>query len=243
MIKLLMHVLRDHIRSQRILVECSAMAFTAFFVLRNLTESHATQATLVLYSFLMTLYTTSVLADSNEQPAAMQRILAMPNRESLLFAIGGSVLIIASVSYLLLSVIGTVLNPLAMLPLATTFLALPSVLLVIVTAIVLMMLMTPLIATTTQRLIILALITIPIAWNIVVTTINLSMPQIDGALVAALTTVWGIMLWPGFAVYNHAVNPLYDLVSIIMHLIHAAIMIGLYLIIRTWFKRKALTIA
>jgi hypothetical protein len=191
----------------------------------------------------MTLYTTSVLADSNEQPAAMQRILAMPNRESLLFAIGGSALIIASVSYLLLSVIGTVLNPLAMLPLTTTFLALPSVLLVIVTAIVLMMLMTPLIATTTQRLIILALITIPIAWNIVVTTINLSMPQIDVALVAALTTVWGIMLWPGFAVYNHAVNPLYDLVSIIMHLLHAAIMIGLYLIIRTWFKRKALTVA
>lgn len=243
MIKLLMLVLRDHIRGQRILVELSAMAFTAFFVLRNLTESHATQATLVLYSFLMTLYTTSVLADSNEQPAAMQRILAMPNRESLLFAIGGSALIISSVSYLVLSAVGTVLNPLAMPPLATTFLALPSVLLVIITAIILMMLMTPLIATTTQRLIILALVTIPIAWNIVVTTINLSMPQIDSALVAALTTVWGIMLWPGFAVYNHAVHPHYGLVSIIMHLIHAFVMAGLYLIIRTWFQRKALTVA
>lgn len=243
MMKLLMLVLRDHLRSQRMLVELSVMAFTALFVLRNLTESQATQASLVLYSFLMGLYTTSVLADSNEQPAAIQRLLAMPNRESLLFAIAGSGLIITGGSYLILSVAGMVLNPLAMPTLTTTLLALPSVVLVIITAIILMLLMTPLIATTTQRLIILAIVTIPIAWNIVVSTINLSMPQIDGALVAAITTVWGIMLWPGFAVYNHAVTPQYDLLSIVMHVVHAIIITGLYLVIRTWFQRKALTIA
>lgn len=243
MIKLLMLVLRDHIRSQRILIELTAMAGTAFFILRNQTESQAAQATLVLFSFLMALYTTSVIADSNEQPAAVQRLLAMPNRESLLFAIAGSVLTITGVSYLLLTAIGMVLNPFVMPPLTTTIMALPSVLLVITTAIVVMLLMTPLIATTTQRLIVLAIITTPITWNIVVSTINLSAPQIDGALVAAITTVWGIMLWPGFSVYNHAITPNYDLQSIIMHVIHTAIMAGLYLIIRTLFQRKALTIA
>lgn len=243
MTKLLMLVLRDHVRSQRMLVELAVMAFTAFFVLRNLTESHAAQATLTLYSFLMALYTTSVLADSNEQPAAMQRLLAMPNRESLLFAIGGSTLIITGTSYLVLSIVGTVLNPRAMPPITTTVLALPSIVLLIITATMLMLLMTPLIATTTQRLIILAIVTIPIAWNIVVSTVNISMPQIDGAMIAAITTIWGIMLWPAFTVYNHAVNPHYDVLGIVMHLIHAIVLIGLYLVIRTWFQRKALTIA
>lgn len=243
MIKLLMMVLRDHMRSQRILVEVAIMACTAFFVIRNLGDRQAVQASLVLYSFLMALYTTSVLADSNEQPAAMQRLLAMPNRETLLIAIAGSVLAITGTSYLLLSVIGTVLNPLAMPPMSTTLMALPSVLLVIVTAIVLMLLMTPLVATTTQRLIVLTALTIPIAWNIVVSTINLSVPQIDGALVSAITTVWGVMLWPGFAVYNHAITPDYDLLSISMHLVLAVIIAGLSVVVRTWFRRKALAVA
>lgn len=243
MIKLLMMVLRDHMRSQRILVEIAIMACTAFFVIRNLGDRQAVQASLVLYSFLMALYTTSVLADSNEQPAAMQRLLAMPNRETLLIAIAGSVLTITGTSYLLLSAIGTMLNPLAMPPMSTTLMALPSVLLVIVTAIIIMLLMTPLVATTTQRLVVLAALTIPIAWNIVVSTINVSMPQIDGALVSAVTTVWGVILWPGFAVYNHAVTPDYDLLSISMHLVLAVIIAGLSVIVRTWFRRKALTVA
>lgn len=243
MIKLWMLVLRDYIRSQRILVELSVMAFTALFVLRNVTDSQASQSTLVLYSFLMGLYTTSVLADSNEQPGAIQRLLAMPHREALLYAVAGSALTITSLSYVVLSIIGTVLNPLAMPALVTTVLALPSVLLVIITAIVLMLLMTPLVSTTTQRLLILAVITIPVAWNIVVSTINLSMPAIDGTVVAALSTVWGIMLWPSFAVYNHAVTPQYDLVSIIMHVVHMIVMAGLYQVIRIWFQRKVLSIA
>jgi hypothetical protein len=128
-------------------------------------------------------------------------------------------------------------------PITTTVLALPSIVLLIITATMLMLLMTPLIATTTQRLIILAIVTIPIAWNIVVSTVNISMPQIDGAMIAAITTIWGIMLWPAFTVYNHAVNPHYDVLGIVMHLIHAIVLIGLYLVIRTWFQRKALTIA
>ncbi|MFZ9858110.1 MAG: hypothetical protein ACO3F2_07255 [Roseiflexaceae bacterium] len=243
MIKLMMLVIRDHLRSQRILVELSVMAFTALFVLRNLMESQASQATLVLYSFLMALYTTSVLADSNEQPAAMQRILAMPSREPLLWAIVGSALVITVTSYLLLAIIGTVLNPLAMPTITTMLFALPSVILVIITAIMLMLLMTPLVATTTQRLIILAIITIPIAWNIVVSTINLSMPDIDGAVVSAITTIWGLALWPGFAVYDNAVTPVYTLTGIIMHLVHSLVVVGLYLIIRTWFNRKSLAIA
>lgn len=243
MMKLLMLVLRDHLRSQRVLVELSAMAFTALLVLRNLTDSQATQATFVLYSFLMGLYTTSVLADSNEQPVSLQRLLAMPNRQSLLFAIAGSALIITGGSYLILRVAGTVLNPLATPTITTSVLALPSMVMVILTAIILMLLMTPLVATTTQRLIILAVVTIPIAWNIAVSTINQSMPQIDGALVSAITTLWGVILWPGFAVYNHAIIPRYDLISIVMHGVHAIILIGLYIIIRTWFQRKALTIA
>lgn len=243
MIKLLMMVLRDHMRSQRILVEVAIMACTAFFVIRNLGDPQAVQASLVLYSFLMALYTTSVLADSNEQPAAMQRLLAMQNRETLLIAIAGSVLAITGTSYLLLSVISTVLNPLAMPPMSTTLMAIPSVLLVIVTAIVLMLLMTPLVATTTQRLIVLTALTIPIAWNIVVSTINLSVPQIDGALVSAITTVWGVILWPGFAVYNHAITPDYDLLSISMHVVLAVIIAGLSVVVRTWFRRKALAVA
>jgi hypothetical protein len=243
MIKLMMLVLRDHMRSQRILVELSVMAFTAFFVLRHLTESQAVQATLALYCLLMALYTTSVLADSNEQPAAIQRLLAMTNRESLLFAIAGSVMIIMSVSYLVLSMATMVLNPQAMPSIMTTILALPSIMLVIMTSIILMLLMTPLIATTTQRLIILAVVTIPIAWNIVVSTINLSMPYVDGALVSAMTTIWGVMLLPGFTVYNHAIHPTYDLLSIVMHVIHIAVVAGLYLVIRTWFQRKSLTVA
>lgn len=243
MIKLLVMVLRDHIRSQRILVELAIMAFTAFFVLRNLNDSQAVQATLVLYSFVMALYTTSVVADSNEQPAAMQRLLAMPNRETLLIAIAGSVLAITGASYVLLSVACTVLNPIAMPPLSTTLMAIPSVVFVIVTAIIIMLLMTPLVATTSQRLVILTVLTIPIAWNIVVSTINLSMPQVDGAVVSAITTLWGVILWPGFAVYNHAITPDYGVLSIAMHLIHAITIAGLYLLVRTWFRRKALTIA
>jgi hypothetical protein len=243
MIKLLMIILRDHIRSQRILVELGLLAFTTLFVLRTITDSQAAQATIVLYCFLVSLYTTSVMADSNEQPLAIQRLLAMPSRESLLFAITGSVGIITLASYLLLSTMGRVLNPLNMPTITTTIIALPSVFMVVITAIIVMLLMTPLIATTTQRLIVLAIVTLPIAWNIVVSTINLSMPQIDGSVVAALTTVWGIMLWPGFAVYNHAIIPDYNGLSIGLHVIHAGIMAGLYFVIRTWFNRKALAIA
>lgn len=243
MIKLLVLALRDHIRSQRILVELSIMAFVAFFVLRNLSDTQAVQATIVLYSFLMALYTTSVMADSHEQPVAIQRLLAMPSRESMLLAIIGSVVAITATSYLLLSTIGMVLNPLAMPSIATTIIALPSVLFVILTAIIVMLLMTPLVATTTQRLIILAVLTIPIAWNIAVSTINISMPHIDSAVVAAFTTVWGIMLWPGFAVYNHAIAPDYTAMSIVLHVVHALIIAVLYRVIRTWFGRKALTIA
>lgn len=243
MIKLFTVILNEHIRSQRILVELAIVGFTAFFVLRGLHDSHATQATLVLYSFLATLYTTSVLADSNEQPLAIQRVLAMPDRYALLVAIALSAVSIAVASYALLIIIGTMLNPLAMPSVATLLLSLPSVILVMITAVVFMLLMTPLVATTTQRLVVLAIITIPVAWNIAVSTINLSMPHIDGAWVAALTTLWGFILWPGFAVYNHAITPDYSATNLLFHGIHTCIIAGLALIGRHWFDRKSLAVA
>lgn len=243
MIKLMVMILRDHIRSQRILVELVVMAATAFLVLRNVRDSQAMQASLVLYSFVMALYTTSVVADSNEQPVAVQRLLAMPNRETLLPALIGSVVAITGLSYILLSVAGTILNPLAMPTLSITLMAIPSVILVIVTAIIIMLLMTPLVASTSQRLAILMVLTIPIAWNIVVSMVNLSMPQVDGAIISAVTTLWGIMLWPGFTVYNHAVTPEYNMISIVMHLVHTVVIAGLSLLVRRWFRRKDLTIA
>lgn len=112
-----------------------------------------------------------------------------------------------------------------------------------ITASVLMLLMTPLVATSSQRVIALTCITIPIAWNIVVSRVNLSMPQIDGAIMAAISTVWGVILWPGFVVYHHAIQPDYSMVNLLFHLIHAFIVAGIFLLERYWFARKALTIA
>lgn len=243
MMKLYITILSDHLRSQRVFIEVALVALTAFFVLRSITDSHATQATLVLYSFLTTLYTTSVLADSNEQPFAMQRILAMSSRHALLVAIAASALSIAMASYVLLLVIGTAINPMAMPSLTTVLLAMPSTIIVMMTAVVLMLLMTPLVATTTQRLVVLAIITVPVAWNIVVSTVNLSMPQIDGAWIAAFTTLWGFMLWPGFAVYNHAITPDYNVTTMLLHIVHIGVISGLAFIGRRWFDRKALVVA
>lgn len=243
MMKLFAIIINDHIRSQRIFVELGLVLLTAFLVLRHLNDSYATQATFALYSFLTTLYTTSVFADSNEQPSALQRILAVSSRQTMLWAIALSALSVAVASYLLLLLIGTVLNPLAMPPIGVTLLALPSMILIMVTAIVLMLLMTPLVATTSQRLLVLLIITIPVAWNIAVTTINLSIPQADGAWVAAVTTFWGVMLWPSFAVYNNAVTPDYTLMSLLFHVIHALIIIMLARVGRSWFDRKPLIVA
>lgn len=236
-------IVNDHIRSQRILVELVIAVATAWFVLRHMSDSQATQATLVLYSFLMTLYTTSILADSNEQPFALQRIFALPSRQSLLIAISGAAITISLATYGLLLGLGTLLNPLAMPAIGTIIMALPSLVLIMITASVVMLLMTPLVATSSQRLIALMCITIPIAWNIVVSRVNLSMPQVDGAIIAAVSTIWGIMLWPGFAVYHHAIRPDYAITSILFHLIHVLIVAGIFLLERRWFARKALTIA
>jgi hypothetical protein len=236
-------ILMEHIRSQRILIELIIGAVMAFFVLRNLSDAQAVHASLVLYAFLVSLYTTSVIADSSEQPHAIQRILALPTRHLLLQAIGVSVTTITIASYVVLVGVGMLLNPLAMPALLTLLLGLPSLLLLIVTAIVLMLLMTPLVASTTQRIIILAIITVPMAWNIVVSTVNLSMPFVDGTIVAAITTVWGILLWPSFAVYNHAIHPDYNILTILLHLIHVCLLVGMARVGRHWFAHKSLTIA
>lgn len=241
--KLVQLMIRDHIRSQRILVELAFFAMTVLFILRNLSNSDATQASLVLYSFLIALYTTSVIADSTEQPFALQRILALPSRQMMLLAIIGSTMAITLGGYLLLIVAGMAITPNTMPSLTTIALALPSLILVIATATILMLLMTPLVATTTQRLIVLGIITIPIAWNMVVSTINLSMPQIDGGLVAAISAVWGFMLWPSFAVYNHAITPSYDNLSLLFHGLHVIIITGVFWVGRRWFDRKPLAIA
>ncbi|MBM4412079.1 MAG: hypothetical protein FJ040_01325 [Chloroflexi bacterium] len=236
-------ILMEHIRSQRILVELIIVGAMAFFVLRNLNDAQAIHASLVLYAFLVSLYTTSVIADSSEQPHAIQRMLALPARHLLLQAIGTSVATITIASYVVLVGVGMILNPLAMPSLLTLLLGFPSLLLLIVTAILLMLLMTPLVATTTQRIIVLAIITIPIAWNIVVSTVNLSMPSIDGTIIAAMTTVWGTLLWPPFSVYHHAIHPDYNALTVLFHLIHVCILVGVARIGRRWFAHKSLTIA
>jgi len=240
---LVQRILMEYMQSQRILIEWGSAIAVAAILIRDGTNTHTMMATWSLYSILVALYTTSVLADVAEQPFQMQRLLAIQSRRAYISAylIAANIIVISS--YIIVVVVSFVTAPLARPTLELFAASLPCILVLISVVTTLMLMLTPLVANTQQRIFVLLLITIPLSWNILGPAIQRFIGTEYSAFIAAFTTIWGLLLWPSLHLYTTTITPQIDrmmLVVIAFHLILLAVMIRQII---HWFNKKSLAIA
>jgi hypothetical protein len=202
-------ILAEYFQSQRILIEWgSAIAIPILFI-RNSTNMHTMMATWSLYSILVALYTTSVLADVAEQPFQLQRLLAIQSRRAYISAylIAANLIIISS--YVITIVVSFVIAPLAHPPFLTLIASAVSMVVLISVMAAVMLMMTPLVASTTQRILVLLLITLPLAWNIIEPVVQRLVGTNYTTLIAGLTTLWrhsAVAAAPPLCNHHHPTN-------------------------------------
>lgn len=236
-------ILTEYMQSQRILIEWGSAIAVAAILIRDTTNTHTMMATWSLYTILVALYTTSVLADIAEQPFQMQRLLAIQSRQAYVSAylIAANVIVISS--YIIVVALSFLTAPLARPTLDIFSATLPSMLVLISVVTTLMLMLTPLVANTQQRIIVLLLITIPLSWNIIGPAIQRFIGPEYTTIIAACTTIWGMLLWPSLHLYTITIAPQIDRMMIVVIAFH---LIVLSLIIRQiiiWFNKKSLVIA
>ena len=241
--QLVRRILTEYMQSQRILIEWGSAIVVATILIRDSTNTHTMMATWSLYTILVALYTTSVLADIAEQPFQMQRLLAIQSRQAYISAylIAANAVVISS--YIIVVAVSFLTAPLARPTLEILGASLPSLLVLssIVTAVMLML--TPLVANTQQRIVVLLLITIPLSWNIIGPAIQHIIGPEYTTIIAAFTTIWGVLLWPSLHLYTITITPQIDRMMVVMILFHLIILSVIIFQIIRWFNKKSLTIA
>jgi hypothetical protein len=240
--RLVQRILAEYIQSQRILIEWGSAIAVAAILIRDTTNAQTMMATWSLYTILLALYTTSVLADIAEQPFQMQRLLAIQSRRTYISAylIAANIIVISS--YSIVVMVSFLTAPLARPALELFMASLPSIFVLISVITTLMLMLTPLVANTQQRIGVLLLITIPLSWNIISPAIQRVIGPNYTSLIAAFTTLWGMLLWPTLHLYTITITPKIDYVTLAVLLFHIVLLSIFIRQIIVWFNKKPLTI-
>ena len=241
--RLVQRILMEYMQSQRILIEWGSAIAVAVMLIRDTTNAHTMMATWSLYTILLALYTTSVLADIAEQPFQMQRLLAIQSRRAYISAylIAANIIVISS--YIIVVIVSFLTAPLARPALELFAASLPSIFVLISSVTTLMLMLTPLVTSTQQRIGVLLLITIPLSWNIIAPAVQRVIGPNYTSLIAGFTTLWGILLWPSLHLYTITITPKIDYVMLTVLLFHIVLLSIFIRQIMVWFNKKSLTIA
>ena len=240
MIRLIRWVLDDYVRTQRIFVEWGAALVIAYVALGAHVDATSTLSTWALSSFALALYTTSVIADMADHPISLTRLLQLPSRIHYISAYLLAALVIALSAYAILVGATAIIAPNAF-PLWTVWLtSIPPLLVLVCTGVVVMTMLTPLVATSIQLL---ALLAIPLAWDRVIALLPDMLPGTVMAMFHALTTVFGVILWPSMQLYALSIDPQYTITSVLLATVHIGILIGMTALTLRWYLRRPLTIA
>lgn len=243
MMRLVRWILDDYLRTQRIWVEWLAAIAIAYFALHTHSDTVSTLATWSLSVIAFALYTTSVLADLAEQPVNLIRLLQLQSRRVYIGAHIIAALLIVASSYALLVLATYIVAPLAFPAWQTWLATLPAIVMLSVTGVIIMLLLTPLVASPLQRLTLLALIAVPLAWERVIAALPDMLPGTVLAIFQAMSTVFGVILWPAMQLYALTINPQFSTVSMGLASIHVLVVIGLTALVFRWYGRRTLSIA
>lgn len=231
-------ILVEHIQSQRVVIEWGSAVGVALVLLRDSTSATAVMGTWALYAIFISLYTTSVLADTAEQPFHIQRLLAIQSRRAFLWAYLCAAVVMAASCQLILMLVSVLVAPAARPELLTVLASLPNIILIMVTATACMILLTPLVSSVWQRISVLLLIAIPIAWGSIAPRL---MPAEALPIRAILNTVFGVMLWPSLHLYATAITPSLSSTTLSAYAVHMGICTLFILLATRWFTRKHIT--
>jgi hypothetical protein len=243
MIRHIRWVLDDYVRTQRIFVEWGAALVVAYVALGAHVDASSTLSTWALSAFALALYTTSVIADMADHPISLTRLLQLPTRGHYIGAYLLAALLVVLSAYAILVGATAIVAPNAF-PAWTVWLAsIPPLLVLICTGVVVMTMLTPLVASPFQRIFLLAMLAVPLAWDRVIALLPDMLPGTVMAIFHALTTVFGVILWPSMQLYALCIVPQYTVVSILLATIHIGIVTGLAALTLRWYVRRPLTIA
>jgi hypothetical protein len=175
-------------------------------------------------------------------PQNVQRLLAVQSRRIFLSAYMIAANLIVYSCTIILVLASIVVAPLARPSLLAVVASIPSMLLLIAVASAVMLLLTPLVSSTIQRIVVLLLITIPLAWDNIATYLfaNVSFAQAT-LLQDALNTVFGVILWPSLHLFATVVSPDFSQTTLVVYAVHIAILAALVWLAHIWYARKHIT--
>jgi hypothetical protein len=103
-------------------------------------------------------------------------------------------------------------------------------------------LVSPLISTTWQRLVVLVIVTIPLAWNLVITMAQHRFNIMESALLDSLTTLFGVVVWPILHLYAVSITPNYSWLTVLFLFVQFLANVGVAWIVVALFRRKLIRI-
>jgi hypothetical protein len=235
-------VVVDYVQSLRIGIEWILAIAVCYLMLRETMSSSTVLATWALLTLVLTGYSTSVICDMAEQPHQLWRFTALRNRTTYLAAYITASFAVSGISYVVMVVATAIFNPIVMPSMLTILATLPSLMTLMVSVIFGVVLVSPLISTTWQRLVVLVIVTIPLAWNLVITMAQHRFNIMESALLDSLTTLFGVVVWPILHLYAVSITPNYSWLTVLFLFVQFLANVGVAWIVVALFRRKLIRI-
>ena len=242
MTRLFRMVVVDYVQSLRIGIEWILAIAVCYLMLRETMSSSTVLATWALLTLVLTGYSTSVICDMAEQPHQLWRFTALRNRTTYLAAYITASFAVSGISYVVMVVATAIFNPIVMPSMLTILATLPSLMTLMVSVIFGVVLVSPLISTTWQRLVVLVIVTIPLAWNLVITMTQHRFNIMESALLDSLTTLFGVVVWPILHLYAVSITPNYSWLTVLFLFVQFLANVGVAWIVVALFRRKLIRI-
>jgi hypothetical protein len=235
-------VVVDYVQSLRIGIEWILAIAVCYLMLQETMSSSTVLATWALLTLVLTGYSTSVICDMAEQPHQLWRFTALRNRTTYLAAYITASFAVSGISYVVMVVATAIFNPIVMPSMLTILATLPSLMTLMVSVIFGVVLVSPLISTTWQRLVVLVIVTIPLAWNLVITMAQHRFNIMESALLDSLTTLFGVVVWPILHLYAVSITPNYSWLTVLFLFVQFLANVGVAWIVVALFRRKLIRI-
>ncbi len=242
MTRLFRMVVVDYVQSLRIGIEWILAIAVCYLMLQETMSSSTVLATWALLTLVLTGYSTSVICDMAEQPHQLWRFTALRNRTTYLAAYITASFAVSGISYVVMVVATAIFNPIVMPSMLTILATLPSLMTLMVSVIFGVVLVSPLISTTWQRLVVLVIVTIPLAWNLVITMAQHRFNIMESALLDSLTTLFGVVVWPILHLYAVSITPNYSWLTVLFLFVQFLANVGVAWIVVSLFRRKLIRI-
>lgn len=242
MTRLFRMVVVDYVQSLRIGIEWILAIAVCYLMLQETMSSSTVLATWALLTLVLTGYSTSVICDMAEQPHQLWRFTALRNRTTYLAAYITASFAVSGISYVVMVVATAIFNPIVMPSMLTILATLPSLMTLMVSVIFGVVLVSPLISTTWQRLVVLVIVTIPLAWNLVITMAQHRFNIMESALLDSLTTLFGVVVWPILHLYAVSITPNYSWLTVLFLFVQFLANVGVAWIVVALFRRKLIRI-